>query len=166
MAVMAELNEVPDQKLIQLLSYIEKDSLHEPFFSEIVHLAINMSRTTSVVICFFGTPELSVVAAAGNILSEERAQLWQSLVRNENYIEIEDTLKHALYKFNPQVLDQPVMRFLAGMPVINGEGAVIGVIGLTDTKPRKFSGEQIQSLGILSRLITIHLETKKKLLVL
>ncbi|HEY9004839.1 GAF domain-containing protein [Ohtaekwangia sp.] len=159
----AELNAAPDTKLIELLSYIEKDSVHEPFFREIVHLAINMSRTGSVIIGFFGTPGFSIVASAGNVISYERGQLLETLVRSENYIEIEDTLRHSHYKFNAQILEVPVIRFLAGMPIIDSEGSVIGAIGLADTKPRKFSGEQIQSLGILSRLVTIHLGLKEKL---
>lgn len=146
-----------------LLSHTEAGTSNERFWKELAQLSITISRTASVSICVNENDILHVVASAGTRLSTERFGLWETLIRHEQYTEVEDTLKDTVFKFDSRILDQPVIRFLAGMPIINNQGNRIGIITLSDSKPRKFSGEQIQSLSIISRVIAVHLEMKNRM---
>lgn len=136
---------------------------NERFWKELAQLSITISRTTSVSICVYDNTVLRVAASAGAILSTERIGLWEAMIQHEQYTEVEDTLKDVVFKFDSRILDQPVIRFLAGMPIVNGQGSRMGIIALSDSKPRKFSGEQIQSLSIISRVIAVHLEMKNRI---
>lgn len=152
-----------DERLRGVLLHADAGLANERFWKELAQLSITISRTASVYIYVYENASLRVAASAGTRLSPERIGLWEALIRNEHYTEIEDTLKDVVYKFDMRVLDQPVIRFLAGMPVINSEGSRIGILALSDSKPRKFSGEQIQSLSIISRIIAVHLEMKNRI---
>ena len=145
------------------VSHAEAGISNERFWKELAQLSITISRTTSVSICVYENTVLRVAASAGTMLSSERFGLWETLIRHEQYTEVEDTLKDVVFKFDSRVLDQPVIRFLAGMPILSGQGNRIGIITLSDSKPRKFSGEQIQSLSIISRIIAVHLEMKNRI---
>ena len=151
------------EKQKRLLFHTDAGVSNERFWTELAQLSITISRTTSVFICVYENAVLRVAASAGTILSTERIGLWETLIRHEQYTEVEDTLKDVVFKFDSRVLDQPVIRFLAGMPIVNGQGNRIGIIALSDSKPRKFSGEQIQSLSIISRVIAVHLEMKNRI---
>ena len=146
-----------------LLSHAEAGVSGERFWKELAQLSITISRTTSVSICVYENAVLRVAASAGTILSTERIGLWETFIRHEQYTEVEDTLKDVVFKFDSRVLDQPVIRFMAGMPIINSQGNRMGIMTLSDSKPRRFSGEQIQSLSIISRVIAVHLEMKNSI---
>ena len=163
MATKPETDLMTDEKLKGLLLHADAGLSNERFWKELAQLSITISRTTSVSIWVYDNAILRVAASAGTILSSERIGLWESLIRNEYYTEVEDTLKDVVYKFDTRVLDQPVVRFLAGMPILNGQGNRIGILALSDSKPRKFSGEPIQSLSIISRIIAVHLDMKNRI---
>ena len=156
-------SDIPGGKRKGVLSHAEAGISNERFWEELAQLSITISRTTSVSICVYENASLHVAASAGTTLSTERFGLWETLVRHEQYIEVEDTLKDVVFRFDSRVLEQPVIRFLAGMPILSGQGNRIGIITLSDSKPRKFSGEQIQSLRIISRIIAVHLEMKNRM---
>jgi GAF domain-containing protein len=163
MATKPEADLIPSEKLQGLLLHADASLANERFWNELAQLSITISRTTSVSIWVYDHAILRIAASAGTILSSERIGLWESLIRNEHYTEIEDTLKDVVYKFDTRVLDQPVIRYLAGMPILNNQGDRVGILALSDSKPRKFSGEQIQSLSIISRIIAVHLDMKNRI---
>jgi GAF domain-containing protein len=158
-----DTNLLAGDKRKALLFHTDAGVSNERFWIELAQLSITISRTTSLSICVYDNAMLRVAASAGTILSSERISLWEALIRHDQYTEVEDTLKEVVFKFDSRILDQPVIRFLAGMPIINGQGNRIGIIALSDSKPRKFSGEQIQSLSIISRVIAVHLEMKNRI---
>lgn len=163
MATTPDTDLLAGDKRKALLFHTDASVSNERFWIELAQLSITISRTTSLSICVYDNAVLRVAAAAGTILSTERISLWEALIRHDQYTEVEDTLKDVVFKFDSRILDQPVIRFLAGMPIINGQGNRIGIIALSDSKPRKFSGEQIQSLSIISRVIAVHLEMKNRI---
>ncbi len=60
---------------------------------------------------------------------------------------VEDTLKDSRFADNPMVINAPFIRFYAGVALLDREtGQPIGVFCVKDTKPRKFSLEDINML--------------------
>jgi GAF domain-containing protein len=75
-------------------------------------------------------------------------------VISQNYIfVIEDTLLDPRFADNPQVTGKPFVRFYAGMALCNKKnGLTVGVLCIKDTKPRKFSRQDILDLKDLAHL--------------
>ncbi len=73
---------------------------------------------------------------------------------SQNYIfVIEDTLLDPRFADNPQVTGKPYVRFYAGMALRNKKNDLtVGVLCLKDTKPRKFSKQDILDLKKLAEL--------------
>jgi GAF domain-containing protein len=65
-----------------------------------------------------------------------------AMLSNDIFI-IEDTLKDDRFKDNPMVVDNPHVRFYAGISLHNKEGIAIGVFCIKDTKPRVFSANEM-----------------------
>jgi GAF domain-containing protein len=83
-----------------------------------------------------------------------RATSFCGHIISQNYIfVIEDTLLDSRFADNPQVLGKPFVRFYAGMALRNKKsGLTVGVLCLKDTKPRKFSRQDILALKELAIL--------------
>jgi len=73
---------------------------------------------------------------------------------SQNYIfVIEDTLLDPRFADNPQVTGKPYVRFYAGMALRNKKNDLtVGVLCMKDTKPRKFSKQDILDLKDLAHL--------------
>ena len=59
---------------------------------------------------------------------------------------VEDALEDERFKDNPMVIGKPYIRFYAGVALYDKMGMNIGVLCIKDTKPRKFSTEDISKL--------------------
>jgi GAF domain-containing protein len=73
---------------------------------------------------------------------------------SQNYIfVIEDTLLDPRFADNPQVTGKPYVRFYAGMALRNkNNDLTVGVLCLKDTKPRKFSKQDVLDLKEFAEL--------------
>ncbi len=59
---------------------------------------------------------------------------------------VPDTKKDPRFADNPMVTGEPYLRFYAGVPVVSADGARVGVVCIKDTKPRKFSKDEEETL--------------------
>jgi GAF domain-containing protein len=57
-------------------------------------------------------------------------------ILQDGIFEVRDTLKDARFCNNPLVLQQPVVRYYAGVPLVSLEGVKIGAFCIMDNKPR------------------------------
>ena len=71
---------------------------------------------------------------------------------------INDATKDPRTADNPLVLDDPKIRFYAGVPLRLSDGATIGTLCVIDTRPRELSEEQIHDLQALARQTVSQLE--------
>ncbi|OGI67268.1 hypothetical protein A2823_01455 [Candidatus Nomurabacteria bacterium RIFCSPHIGHO2_01_FULL_41_91] len=68
-----------------------------------------------------------------------------ALLSNKIFV-IPDTKKDKRFADNPMVIGKPFIRFYAGMPLMSIDGARVGVFCIKDTKPRKFSKKDEETL--------------------
>ncbi len=76
---------------------------------------------------------------------------------------VEDTTKDEQFKFNPYVIAKPFIRFYAGMALFdNKSGLPMGVFCIKDTRPRKFSNEELSIFMELAERAEKELNAKVK----
>jgi GAF domain-containing protein len=71
---------------------------------------------------------------------------------------VPDTLKDERFEDNPFVLDEPPIRFYAGIPLINKDGFALGTLCVIDHIPRQISQSQIRKLVMLRDLVVGNIE--------
>jgi PAS domain S-box-containing protein len=83
-----------------------------------------------------------------------------TILRHEVLV-IPDALEDERFRFNPLVTGEKKVRFYAGAPLITPEGHALGTICVIDRVPRQLSGDQIEALKALARLVVAQLELRR-----
>jgi GAF domain-containing protein len=123
---------------------------------------LDICKTTTVLISFFGTDDTLVKAWAGERSGPKAKLLFCDLVFHRGaYVEVGDTLQHPLFKHNPAVLGDPSIRFFSSTPFINRNGFVLGSLCALNKKPIEFTQEQRQEIVKLSIQVMDYLEGKR-----
>ncbi len=74
---------------------------------------------------------------------------------------VPDALDDARFADSPLVSEEPHIRFYAGFPLVNPDGAAIGTLCAVDRKPRRISGAQQQAMEALARQVMALLELRR-----
>ena len=81
-------------------------------------------------------------------------------IRNSEPMVVENALLDERFADNPFVTGEPGIRFYAGVPLRTREGHNIGTLCAIDLKPRKISGQQLNVLEDLARLVVDEMELR------
>lgn len=79
----------------------------------------------------------------------------------ESLLVIEDTKRNPRYAQNRYVTEPPQIRAYAGMPLIGRDGLPLGTLCVLDTRPRRFTGAQLENLAALALNVVTHLELRR-----
>ena len=71
-------------------------------------------------------------------------------ILGDDILVIEDSYKDKRFSDNPLVQDEPFIRFYAGCPLYYSEDIKLGTLCIIDTKPRKFTKEDKETLKDLA----------------
>lgn len=74
---------------------------------------------------------------------------------------MEDAWLDARFCNNPMVRAAPYVRFYAGIPLVNAEGAALGALCVADRRPRKLTEIDIQALQELATIVMAALELRR-----
>ncbi len=74
-------------------------------------------------------------------------------ILDEDVMVIEDALTDERFRNNPLVLDEPQIRFYAGVPVSSLNGSKLGTLCIIDLKPRGLNEEERRTLVDLASLV-------------
>lgn len=78
---------------------------------------------------------------------------------DEGVFVVEDATKRSTFSDNPLVIGAPGIRFYAGCPIHAPDGRRIGTLCLIDSKPRRFSKQDIDDLAKLGSIVDEELLT-------
>lgn len=77
---------------------------------------------------------------------------------------VPDALEDSRFADNPLVQDGPAIRFYAGVPLVNPQGAALGTLCVIDRQPRELSALQQQTLQRLADSVMTTLELRRAML--
>lgn len=86
-----------------------------------------------------------------------------AIAQNELFV-VPDATKDARFSGSPLVLDDPNIRFYAGMPIVSPEGFHVGTMCVLDKKPRELTEEKQVALRVLARQVAAQFQMRRQLL--
>jgi diguanylate cyclase (GGDEF)-like protein len=86
-----------------------------------------------------------------------------AIAQNELFV-VPDATKDSRFAGSPLVLDDPNIRFYAGMPIVSPEGFHVGTMCVLDKKPRELTEEKQVALRVLARQVAAQFQMRRQLL--
>ena len=150
-------------RLATLLRYNILDTDPEQTFLEVTQLARDLVNVPVAYIAFLDSDRLWLKSCIGTDVKEVPRDIsfCSHTVSREDYLIIPDTYDDPRFVDNPLVTGPPHLRFYAGFPVKVEIGHVIGTLCVVDTVPRSLTDHEINTLDLLSRLVTEKLELRR-----
>ena len=136
------------ERLESLHSLNLLESVAEDRFDRVTKLAAEFFKVPIAYLAFIDSDRQWYKSAVGMCPSgtSRNVSLCQYTIHRKEPVVIPDTRDHLLARTHPMVVDEPYLRFYAGVPLSGPRGQKIGTFCLVDTKPRKFSDDDLERL--------------------
>jgi len=82
-------------------------------------------------------------------------------VANDKFLNVPDATQDPRFADNPLVVNQPNIRFYAGVPLKTSDNFNLGTLCVIDRQPHDLTPQQIQQLEALGRLVISQLELRR-----
>lgn len=141
------------------------DSSPEKEFDEIVELASAMFNVPISFISLIESERQWFKSIKGLSVTEaERKYAFcnYTIEDSERILVINDALNDDRFKDNPYVVENPKIRFYAGMALVTEDNYPIGTMCVIDDKPRHFTEKELEVLRILANRIMALLSLRKE----
>ena len=163
MAFKSPVNEVI--RLETLYSYNILDTLSEKSYDAITKIASTICETPISAITFIDKSRQWFKSIEGLDVSETLRDIvfCSYTILQDDILIVNDTLNDTRFWHNPLVLDNPKIRFYAGVPLKTHDGYNIGTLCVIDRIPRELTQKQIDSLYSLAIQVISLLELKTAL---
>lgn len=160
-----QIPENEDERLMELFKYDILDSPRESEFDDLVKLASNICKAPISIITLVDSDRQwfkSAVGMEGDETNRKHAFCAHAINQDDPLI-VRDATSDERFHDNPFVLEDPNVRFYAGMPLVTPNGHKLGTLCVLDTVPRELTDEQLFSLNVLSKQVMKLLELRLKL---
>lgn len=151
----ATLPENEQERLKTLEAYQILDSEDEIEFNEIVQLASQICESEISLISLIDESRQWFKAKVGLSAKETPRDhaFCAHAIHSSEIMEVEDTHGDQRFFDNPLVLDDPRIRFYAGMPLETQSGYRLGTLCVIDSKPKALNDKQRFALKILANQV-------------
>lgn len=152
------------ERLKALREYAVLDTLSEPALDDITALAATICGAPIAMVSLVDEHRQWFKSKIGIEVKETARDIsfcGHAVQQRELFI-VPDALADERFADNPLVTGDPGIRFYAGAPLINPDGAVIGALCVIDHVKRNLTSEQKQSLRVLARQVMTHLELRRQ----
>jgi len=130
------------------------DSQDEARFDRLVRLASMVTGSPIALISLLTSTRQWFKARVG-ITARETPRDWafcsHAILKNELFV-VEDTMEDERFRDNPLVLQDPHIRFYAGVPLRDKSGQPLGTLCVIDREPRRLRATEVQSLLDLAEI--------------
>ena len=160
--ISAQMHPEEEKRIQQLKMYDILDTLPETNFNELVELASEICQTPISLVSLIDENRQWFKAKVGlGAESTDRSLAFcaHAILQKEVFV-IENSLEDERFKDNPLATGAPHVIFYAGAPLINKDGLPMGTLCAIDSKPRKISPLQIQTLKILANQVVAQMELR------
>jgi PAS domain S-box-containing protein len=151
------------QRLENLRMYNILDSGAEREFDDITLLASRICQTPISVISLVDADRqwFKSSVGLGGLRTDRESAFCSHAILGSDVLVVPDALKDERFADNPNVFQDPAIRFYAGTPLVSSEGFALGTLCVIDRVPRQLSKDQIQSLEILGRQVVSLLNLRR-----
>jgi diguanylate cyclase (GGDEF)-like protein len=152
------------ERLAALRSYDVLDTAFETNFDNIVQLAAQMTGCPIALVSLIDAKRQWFKARFGLDVAEtprEQAFCAHAIQRPGEALVVPDATRDPRFADNPLVTGAPDIRFYAGVPLVNPEGAALGTLCVIDRKPREMTAEQRKALAQLAATAMTTLELRR-----
>ncbi|QXP65017.1 ATP-binding protein [Polaribacter sp. HaHaR_3_91] len=162
----ARIPQNEQERLDVLKSYNILDSLPEDEYDAITKIASSICNTSIALVSIIDKNRQWFKSTHGieGVTETPRDVAFCShaiLDPNELFI-INDASKDKRFFDNPLTINEPNVIFYAGAPLNSSEGVPLGTLCVIDNKPKILTGNQKDSLKLLSKQVVVLLELRKK----
>ena len=162
--VAAALPAKETERLAALHSYEILDTACEEAFDNIAHLAAELTASPISLVSLIDADRQWFKARVGLESVEtprEHAFCAHAILKPDEMMVVPDSLEDPRFADTPLVRDDPKIRFYAGMPLVNPEGAVLGTLCIIDRKPRQITEAERTNLSRLAHSVVTTLELRR-----
>jgi GAF domain-containing protein len=151
-------------RLETLRQYQVLDTDSEDAFDDLARLASYICDTPTALISLVDANRQWFKARVGVQAREtpRNVSFCGHAILHRDCFVIEDALFDDRFADNPLVLNEPFVRFYAGMPLWSPEGFAIGTLCVMDRKPRQLDAKQINALEMLANQVMSQLELRRE----
>jgi len=152
-----------EDRLRELYGLKILDTNSEEEFDDVVELASSICDVPISLISLLEINRQWFKAKKGvsiNEMPREQSFCDFTISTEEDFFEIEDTLKDQRFINHPLVKSEPHLRYYAGTPLITSKGYKVGTLCVADIKPNHLSAQQIFTLKVLSQQVSKMIELK------
>ncbi len=141
------------------------DTQSEKEFDDITALAAYICETEISLISLVDTDRQWFKSKYGLSICETPRDVSfcaHAILDPENIMIVEDARKDERFSKNPLTETEKLVIFYAGVPLIDKDGFALGTLCVIDSKPKKLSEKQLQSLKSLANQVVLLFELNKK----
>lgn len=151
------------QRLAALRDYRILDTASEQVYDDIARLAAYICRVPIAMISLVDESRQWFKSRLGLLEQETPREIsfCAHTILAPKPLIVPDALDDARFADSPLVSEEPHIRFYAGFPLVNPDGAAIGTLCAVDRKPRRISGAQQQAMEALARQVMALLELRR-----
>jgi diguanylate cyclase (GGDEF)-like protein len=152
------------ERLAALHSYEILDTACEDTFDNIAHLAAELTSSPISLVSLIDADRQWFKAHVGLDATEtprEHAFCAHAILNPGEPLIVPDAQRDPRFSGNPLVQGGLGIRFYAGMPLVNRDGAALGTLCVIDDKPREMGEDQQRILRRLAETVVTTLELRR-----
>jgi GAF domain-containing protein len=151
------------KRLEVLWEYDVLDTVPEAVFDDLTELAADICEVPIALISLVDEDRQWFKSKVGITSSETTRDMsfCSHAIRQEGLFVVPDAANDERFKRNPLVVDETLIRFYAGAPLVTPDGHALGTLCVLDKVPRELRPEQKQALRVLAHHVVSQLELRR-----
>jgi len=160
----AAIPSLESERLQELYRMSVLDTQPDEDFNEIVEVASRICKVPISLITLVDTNRQWFKAKKGLDVDEtdRNSAFCAHTILGDGIMEVKDAELDERFAGNPFVVENPHIRFYAGIPLVTSKGYNLGSLCVIDTVPRSLNEDQIFTLSILSKQVIKLFELRLK----
>ena len=156
------------ERLAALQSYEVLDTTCEAAFDNIAQMAAQLTGCPMSMVSLIDDERQWFKAKIGLDVTQtprEHAFCAHAILNPSEPLIVTNAVDDSRFADNPLVCGAPAIRFYAGVPLVNPQGAALGTLCVIDREPRELSPTQSQTLQRLADAVMTTLELRRAMIV-
>ena len=152
------------QRLQSLAEHNLLDTLPEQVYDDITRLAAEICGTPIAAINLIAEDRhwsKSAHGFDGGSLPLEHSYCAHTILNPEQPLVVSDLRYDERFSNNPLTVNDPHIKFYAGVPVKDAEGRALGSLCVLDSRPRELPEHKLESLKALAKLVNTHFQLRR-----